>query len=201
VPSDPVSALRKECHNLRAELRQYVPGLSEPIPANKSHTDKVLTLDTRVVASDVHEFTELLNVAETLPREHAIEAYEAAIALYRGELLDASDTPTYRWMYDEEPQIALTLRSDLHRRYRDAKLRLAVLLAGGPQQGLDRAEELYMDLCAEEPDNERLWIALFRVYERTGSRLGLDSAVRRLQAALAELDEEPEQVLIKCRCQ
>jgi hypothetical protein len=38
------------------------------------------------------------------------------------------------------------------------------------------------------------------VHERTRSLLGLESAVRRLQAALAELDEEPEQVLIKCRC-
>jgi hypothetical protein len=37
------------------------------------------------------------------------------------------------------------------------------------------------------PKNEQLWTALFRIHERTGSSLGLRSAVRRLRAALAEL--------------
>jgi hypothetical protein len=35
--------------------------------------------------------------------------------------------------------------------------------------------------------DERLWIALFRVHERAGDVLGLDSSVRRLRAALCEL--------------
>jgi hypothetical protein len=39
-------------------------------------------------------------------------------------------------------------------------LRLAELLAAGPEESLGRAEDL---------DNERLWIALFLVHERTGS--------------------------------
>ena len=53
--------------------------------------------------------------------------------------------------------------------------------------GLARAEELYSGLCAETLGDERLWIALFRIYERTGSLMGLDSAVRRYRSALIEL--------------
>ena len=95
--------------------------------------------------------------------------------------------PNYRWMYDADPQVALTLRSDYRRRHKDLRLRLAELLASGAESGLNRAEDLYSSLCAEEPENEQLWTALFRVHERTGNSLGLKSAVRRLQAALAEL--------------
>jgi hypothetical protein len=64
---------------------------------------------------------------------------------------------------------------------------MAVLLTQGPEDGLTRAEELYSGLCAEEPENEHLWTALFRIHERTGSTLGLQSAVHRLRGALAEL--------------
>jgi hypothetical protein len=50
-------------------------------------------------------------------------------------------------------------------------------------------------LCAEEPDDERLWITLFRLYERTGSVLGLDWAVRRLKTSLGEMaSDEGEDV-------
>ena len=93
----------------------------------------------------------------------------------------------YRWMYDEEPQVALGLRSDLRRRQKEARLRLAQLRAEGPEAGLGRAEELYWSLCAEDPEDDRLWTALFRIHERTGSSLGLESAVRRLRGALVEL--------------
>jgi hypothetical protein len=79
-------------------------------------------------------------------------------------------------MYDADPQVALTLRSDFRRRHREARLRLAQLLADGPEAGLARAEELYVGLCAESPEDERLWTALFRIHERTGSALGLEGA-------------------------
>ena len=58
---------------------------------------------------------------------------------------------------------------------------------GWPEAGLARAEELYVGLCAESPEDERLWTALFRIHERTGSAMGLESAVRRLRTALVEL--------------
>ena len=190
VPDDIRAALRKERFMLRGELRRLVPDLSaDPLPGNQTHGENVVCLDTSLVSSDVHEFTELLNYAEKekLEPATAIEVYEAALGLYRGDLLDSTSVFNYRWMYNEDPQIALMLRSDLRRRHKETRLRLADLLAQGPEAALARAEELYSDLCAEDPENERLWTALFRIHERTGSVLGLKSAVNRLRGALAEL--------------
>ncbi len=101
--------------------------------------------------------------------------------------MESSDMPNYRWMYNADPQVGLGLSSDFRLRQKQARLRLAELLARGPEDGLARAEELYLSLCAEDFDDERLWIALFRVYERTGNSLGLEGAVRRLRNALIEL--------------
>jgi len=187
VPADPAAALRKERYVLRNELRDLIPEKADPVPGNQSHGEKVVSLDTAIVSSDVHEFSELLNWAGTLDTAAAVEVYEAALALYRGDLLDSADMPSYRWMYDEDPQVALTLRSDYRRRQKEARLRLAELLSGGAVAGLGRAQELYEGLCAEDPEDERLWTALFQVHERTGSSLGLESAVRRLRASLVEL--------------
>jgi hypothetical protein len=78
--------------------------------------------------------------------------YEAALALYRGDLLDGPNVPSYRWLYDEDPQIALTLRSDYRRRHKETRMRLAELLAQGPDPALTRPEELYSALCAEDPE-------------------------------------------------
>src|SRR5712692_6424132 len=91
----------------------------------------------------------LTTPVRTLPPEAAIEAYEAALALYRGDLLDSSDVPSYRWTYDEGPQVSLTLCGDYRRLQREARLRLAGLLGAGDKPGLARAEELYTGLCAE----------------------------------------------------
>jgi DNA-binding SARP family transcriptional activator len=194
VPDDIRAALRKERFMLRGELRRLVPDLAaDPLPGNQTHGENVVCLDTSLVSSDVHEFTELLNYAEKekLEPATAIEVYEAALGLYRGDLLDSTNVFNYRWMYNEDPQVALMLRSDLRRRHKETRLRLAELLAQGPEEAaLARAEELYSDLCAEEPENERLWAALFRIHERTGSVLGLKSAVHRLRGALAELGTE-----------
>src|SRR6185312_3801607 len=172
-PADVAAALRKERYDLRKELRRLVPELvGDPLPGNEYQGEKVIALDTDLVSSDVHEFTALLHGVERLEPAAAIDAYEAALRLYRGDLLDNPAVLNYRWMYDEDPQVALTFRSDYRLRYREARLRLAELLATGPEAGLLRAEELYLSLCAEDPDDERLWIAVFRIHERTGSSLG-----------------------------
>jgi len=195
-PTDSRRALRQRCFRLRRALRREVPDLrSDPLPADASHGERVVCLDPSLVSSDVHEFLELFECARALPPEAAIEAYEAALALYKGDLLESPDMASYRWMYDEGPQVSLTLCSDYRRLEREVRLRLAKLLGAGGMAGLARAEELYTSLCAEEPEDERLWTALFRVHERAGSSLGLESAVRRLRAALAEL--APEEVDIE----
>jgi hypothetical protein len=189
LPADPAGALRGDRFDLRAELRELVPeiGPADPVPAKQFHSEKVVALDPSIVASNVHEFTELLRLAPTLEPAEAIAAYESALALYRGDLLDSSTMPNYRWMYDEHPQVALGLRSDFRGYHKEARLRLAELLAAGGEDGLQRAEDLYSGLCAENLDDERLWIALFRIYERTGSPAGLEGAVRWYRNAQIEL--------------
>jgi DNA-binding SARP family transcriptional activator len=188
TPPDPAGSVRKERSKLRLALRRLVPDLpADPLPGNAYHGEKVVTLDTSIVASDVHEFVELLDLAHGLGHAEAIEAYEAALALYRGDLLDAADMRKYRWMYDADQQIALGRRAELRALHKAARLKLAGLLADGPESGLARAEQLYSDLCGEDLDNEHLWTALFRIYERTSSSLGLESAVRRLRDAQVEL--------------
>ena len=137
VPDDIRAALRKERFMLRGELRRLVPDLAaDPLPGNQTHGENVVCLDTSLVSSDVHEFTELLNYAEKekLEPAAAIEVYEAALGLYRGDLLDSTHVFSYRWMYNEDPQIALMLRSDLRRRHKETRLRLAELLAQGPRR-------------------------------------------------------------------
>ena len=55
------------------------------------------------------------------------------------------------------------------------------------EDGLERAEQLYSGLCAENLEDEHLWTALFRIYERLGSSVGLEWAVRRYRDAQVEL--------------
>jgi len=52
---------------------------------------------------------------------------------------------------------------------------------------LQRAEELYSGLCAENLGDEHLWTAMFRIYDRTGDPVGLESAVRRYRNAQIQL--------------
>jgi len=95
--------------------------------------------------------------------------------------------PNYRWMYDEHPRVALGLRSDFRAYHKEARLRLAELRAAGGEACLQRAEELYAGLCAEYLGDEHLWMALFRICERTGSPMGLEAAVRNYRNARIEL--------------
>ena len=82
---------RKRRQRLRDELRRLAPEVTgEPLPQDMKHGQRIVTLNPDVVASDVQEFLELLNSARTLEPADAIRAYEAALALYRGDLLDAA---------------------------------------------------------------------------------------------------------------
>ncbi len=186
--ADPNSAVRKRRSRLRDELRLAAPGVTaDPLPGETN--PGVVRLNPEVVASDVHEFQELLEWAPTLPRTQAVQAYEAALALYRGDLLDSPDVPSFHWMFNVEDDVAVahTLQSNNRDLQQQARRRLADLLAVGTDEELGRAADLYASLCAEDPEDERLWTALFRVHERAGSVLGLQGAVRKLQSAVAEL--------------
>jgi DNA-binding SARP family transcriptional activator len=135
-PTGP-SALRKRRFNLRMELRWLVPEVTADPLSPHACGQNVVALDGSVVSSDVHEFTELLRCAEKLEPSAAVEAYQSAIGLYDGDLLDCADTPNYRWMYDEEPQVGLILRSELRRRHQQGRLQLGQLLEHSHRLDLD----------------------------------------------------------------
>jgi hypothetical protein len=97
---DPVvdnnAALRRERYKLRKDLRRLVLEVTaDPVPGDEAQGEAIVTLDPEVMASDVHEFTELLRLAETLPPAAAIAAYEAALRVYQGDLLDSPAVRMY----------------------------------------------------------------------------------------------------------
>ena len=163
-------------------------------------------LDPSLVASDAHRFVELLRLARAAPRDQAIAAYEAAISLYGGDLLDRADVPLWWWLYDG-PEVAGALRAEYRQLHQGARRQLADLYAAGDADDeLRRAQELYIGLAGELAEDERLWAALFRTHGRRGDRLGLEASIRRLRSdrlgleasirrlrsALAELAEDDD---------
>ena len=98
---------------------------------------------------------------------------------------------------DEGPRL-VDLRVKYAALERQARRRLADLLAAGPEAGLARAEELYIGLAEDDPLDHRLWEALARLHERRNDLLGLEASMRRLRSALVELGEgdDPERVIV-----
>jgi hypothetical protein len=68
------AAAQRERYNPRAELRRLVPELT----ASQIQGEKVVLLDVSVIASDVHEFTQLLRCATRLVGVAAMDALQAA---------------------------------------------------------------------------------------------------------------------------
>jgi two-component SAPR family response regulator len=188
--------LRKRRYRLRRLLKELVPDLkgSPLAPMDKQHP--VYRLDSTVIESDVHRFLSLLAAAQTAPREQAITAYEQALELYGGDLLDRPDVPPYRWL-DDGPRI-LDLRVKYARMQRDARRHLADLLADGPAEWLERSRELYLGMADEDPLDQRVWEALARLHGRQNDLLGLEATGRRLRHALVELGEadDPDRVRV-----
>jgi hypothetical protein len=197
-PKDPASEVRKLRFRLREHFKRTVPELEGDIILNGGPNEP-FRLNPTLVASDVHEFLELLRLAQSAPDDQAIVTYEAALKLYRGDLLDGPDVPLWWWLYDG-PQVAVELRADYRRLQQEARRRLAGLYAAdGGAGNLLRAQELYVGLTGELADDEQLWATLFRTHRRRGDVLGFEASVRRLRSALVELgddDDNPERVRV-----
>lgn len=197
TPPDPGAVLRKRRGRLRLEIKRLVPDPgADPLPTDPK--GRVYRLDPRVIASDVHRFVELAAWAKSLTRSDAIAAYEEALALYDGDLLDSVAVPTYTWLYDGAA-LATSLRPEYRRVQEEVRLRLADLYASGSsEEELGRAVDLYTELTGERPDDDRRWISLLRVQGRRGDAMGLAVSVRRLRTALVELGhgDRPETVRV-----
>jgi hypothetical protein len=201
LPQDPGAEFRKNRGRLREYLQSVAPDLRDPIPKGSPTVPAVL--DPTVLASDVHRFLELLHLASSAPRDQAIAAWEAALGLYKGDLLERADVPLWFWLYDG-PRVAEGLRAEYRQLSLGARRSLADLYAAGNDDAeLLRARELYIGLTGELTVDarldEQLWVALFRTDARRGDRLKLDASVRRLRNVLAELadaDDGPDAISI-----
>lgn len=186
-PNGVARPLRKERYNLRAELRRLVSELAaDPLPASQIHGEKVVSLDVSVVASDVHEFTELLRCADGLVGAAAIDALEAAGSLYRGDLLDRPDVPTYRWLYDEDLQVALTLRSDFRRLPEMPVCGSRSCWQTAPRRAWRELRSCTRRCARRTPRRTRLWIALFRIHARHREPPRAGECVATLSSAMIE---------------
>jgi hypothetical protein len=189
--------LRKRRYRLRRALKRLIPGWERDPIARMDKQTPIYRLDPKVIESDVHCFLRLLDEGRSLPRDEAIRAYERAVALYRGDLLDRPDVPSYRWL-DDGPRV-LDLRVKYATMHQLARRRLGDLLAVGQSDDeLARAQELYVSLVACDALDHRLWEALARLHGRRNDLLGLEATYRRLRSALVELGEgdDPDRVRI-----
>jgi DNA-binding SARP family transcriptional activator len=185
-PKDWVPTLRQRRYRMRDYLRGLVPLDGDPLPSGSK--GQIYRFNPRLIQSDVQRFLAMLDAApKQATREEQIAAYEAALALYRGDLLDRAGAPNHYWLYDG-PEVAYTLRAEYRRRRDAARRKLAELLLAGRPEDWARAGEVYEQMVQDEPGDEQGWQALFELHARRGDRLGLEAAARRLRAALAEVD-------------
>jgi hypothetical protein len=188
--------IKKKRYNLRQVVKRLVPELEGDVLERLDKQNPVHRLNAHVIESDVHRFLKLVETGRHLDRDQAIAAYEEALELYRGDLLDRQDVPPYRWL-DDGPRV-VDLRVNYASMRQQSRRRLADLLASGSPEQLARAEELYILLAHEDPLDHRLWEALARLHGRRNDLLGLEATWRRLRGALVELGEgdDPERVPI-----
>jgi two-component SAPR family response regulator len=187
--------LRKRRYRMRRALKRLIPGWRADPIARLDKQTPIYRLNPDVIESDVHCFLKLVDQGRALPREAAIAAYERALDLYRGDLLDRMDVPAYRWL-DDGPRV-LDLRVKYASLHQQARRRLADLLAAGStDQELARAEELYVGLVVTDALDHRLWESLARLHGARNDLLGLEATFRRLRNALVELGEgdDPDRV-------
>ncbi len=60
---------------------------------------------------------------------------------------------------------------------------------GSSEEELGRSVDIYTELTAERPDDDRRWISLWRVHGRCGDATALDASLRRLRTAVVELGQ------------
>lgn len=179
--------MRVEMARLRALLARQVPGL--PAEAVRCERDGTCRLDTRLIASDVHEFLALCRAAPKLPPDQAKSALQRARAIYQGDLLTGRGARFYEWV-DDPGETGVSLRAACREEYNRATLRLARMLCREGQ--FAQAVPLYRSLLKAEPTLEDVVRELYRCYRQLGDLSSLIREDRHLRQALREAYYDPE---------
>ncbi|GIW35453.1 tetratricopeptide repeat protein [Meiothermus sp.] len=177
---DEKSGMNNLHQNLYHARRMLEPGLSKGVRSRFLTLEhEVLVLYAGPVEVDYQEFLRLQAQAR---RQGDVALYEAAVGLYRGDLLPQD-------IYEDwtEPQ-----RDEARSLYLAALLELAQLLE---QRGdLAQACRFLEQAIAKEPTTEAAHLALIQIYARTGQQM---EAIRQFQALrealVRELGEEPDE--------
>jgi DNA-binding SARP family transcriptional activator len=132
---------------------------------------------TGTVWVDVHAFEAAAAAARQGPTP---AAYQAALALYTGDLLPE----------DRYEEWTLRRREELHGLYTSLLIELARLHE--TEGDLTRAIETLQRVVVQEPTHEDAHVCLMRLYARSGQRYQALQQYRQLEATLAsELDAAP----------
>jgi nucleoid-associated protein YgaU/DNA-binding SARP family transcriptional activator len=169
---------------LRRDLHSQVPGLSGPIVVRGRNG--YCALDPGGVTSDAQRFVRLCERARRLPPDEAIGAYEAALGLYRGDLLARQ---AYEWVERRERD-GLTPLERYQRLYHTATCELADLHRR--QGDVARAVPLYRQVLADDPTAEDVARTLFRCYGQLGDRPALLREYQRLRQLLRRALADPD---------
>jgi two-component SAPR family response regulator len=188
-------ALRSAAERLNGLLQPAFAALEVNPAVWIDDRDGTCRLDLSRVESDVHRFTRLCRAAPLMPPDQAIETWNRARALYRGDLLDGPGARAYAWVTAPAEDGQLSPREHLREQFYRATLRQARLLAkaNAPLEALP----LFHALLDVEPLLEDVVRDVFRCYAALGDLHGLVQEQDRLRLALLravgpEDDPDPE---------
>lgn len=176
-----LNSFGKALHAARHALEPELP------PRHCSHylrlTDGMLALETKHVVIDADRFE---RVAEDALRRRQTEAYEAALAVYTGELLPEDRYED--WCTERRASLA------------ELRAQLLLGLADALEQrgaGIESAERL-RQVVSEDPTREEVHRRLIRIWAELGKR---DKAVRQFhaceEALRRHLDLKPQKETIE----
>ena len=179
-----VARLSPALSRLRRGLQAQVPGLSGPVVVRGRNG--YCSLDPDAVTSDVQRFVRLCERARRLPPDEAAGTYQAARALYRGDLLARQ---AYEWVERRERD-GLTPLERYQRLYHAATCNLADLYRRRGEAAC--AVPLYRQVLAEDPTAEDVARTLFRCYVQLGDRPALLREYQRLRQCLRRALTDPD---------
>jgi DNA-binding SARP family transcriptional activator len=179
---------------LEANLPQFAGlGASTPL-VWLDEREIACRLDVSRVDSDVHRFVRLCRAAALMRGEQAVETWQRARAVYRGDLLDGPGAREYTWAVAGPEDGRLSLREQYREQYLRATLQLgrAWLRDERPAAALP----LFESLLEAEPLLEDVVRDVYRCHAAVGDLRGLEVAHERLLAALLRAggpeDDGPE---------